>query len=124
MRNALPRGCARPFTDFAPGDMGPKRATPVIARGFQSLGQQSILCPYPAKVDTFRKALGLKAHTVVRVETQDAEGELVVQIERLGQHRLRCGDCGLRAPRVPPTRRPERRWHDRAMRDYSGRPMQ
>ena len=31
-----------------------------------------------------RKAWGLKAHTVVRVEARDAEGELVVPIERWG----------------------------------------
>ena len=70
------------------------------------------------RMETFiRKALGLKAHTVARVEVREAEGELVVRVERLSQRRLRCGVCGLRARRVAPTRRPERWWHDLALRD-------
>ena len=74
------------------------------------------------RMETFiRKALGLKAHTVARVEVREAEGELVVRVERLSQRRLRCGVCGLRARRVAPTRRPERRWHDLALRDSSVR---
>jgi len=71
------------------------------------------------RMETFiRKGLGLKAHTVVQVTENEADGELVVQIARLGQRRLRCGECGLEASRVAPTRRPERRWQDRAMRDH------
>jgi transposase len=72
------------------------------------------------RMETFiRKALRLKAHTVVRITENEAERELVVQVERLGQRRLRCGACGLAARRVTTTRRPERRWHDLAMRDHA-----
>jgi len=71
------------------------------------------------RMETFiRKALGLKAHTVVKVEEDDAAGELIVRVERLGYRRLRCGECGLEAPAVAPTRRPERRWRDLAMREH------
>lgn len=70
-------------------------------------------------METFiRKSLGLKAHTVTKVEEREAAGELVVYIDRLGQRRLRCGECGLEAARVAPTRRPERRWRDLAMREH------
>jgi transposase len=72
------------------------------------------------RMETFiRRALELKAHRVVRVEADEAERELVVHIDRLGQRRLRCGACGLTARRVATTRRPERRWQDLAMRDYT-----
>jgi transposase len=72
------------------------------------------------RMETFiRRALEWKAHTVVRVEADEADRELVVQIDRLGQRRLRCGACGLTVRRVAPTRRPERRWQDLAMRDYT-----
>ena len=54
-----------------------------------------------------RKAWGLKAHTVVRVEARDAEGELVVPIERLGQRRLR--RAGPRIAGVDAARRAEGR---------------
>lgn len=71
------------------------------------------------RMETFiRKALRLKAHTVVRVEADEAAGELVVHLERLGHRRLRCGACGLEASRVAPTRRPLRRWRDLAMREH------
>jgi transposase len=71
------------------------------------------------RMETFiRRALELKAHRVVRVEADEAERELVVRIDRLGQRRLRCGACGLTARRVATTRRPERQWQDLAMRDY------
>lgn len=70
-------------------------------------------------METFiRKSLGLKAHTVVKVEERAGEAELVVHIERLGHRRLRCGACGLKAQRVAPTRRPARRWRDLAMREH------
>jgi hypothetical protein len=72
------------------------------------------------RMETFiRRALELKVHRVVRVEADEAERELVVHIDRLGQRRLRCGACGLTARRVATTRRPERRWQDLAMRDYT-----
>jgi hypothetical protein len=61
------------------------------------------------RMDTFiRRWLGLKAHTVVKVEEREAEGEreLLVYVERLGQRHLRCGVCGLQAKRMAPTRRP------------------
>src|SRR4030095_14849535 len=53
------------------------------------------------------RSLGLKAHTVVKVEEREAEGEreLLIHVERLGQRRLRCGVCGLQAQRVAATRR-------------------
>lgn len=71
------------------------------------------------RMETFiRKSLGLKAHTVMKVEEQEAEGVLVVHVERLGHRRLRCGECGREAKRVAPTRRPERRWRDLAMREH------
>jgi ribosomal protein L34E len=61
-------------------------------------------------METFiRKSLGLKAHTVVTVEEREAEGALVVHVERLDSRRLRCGECGLEAQRVAPTRRVRRR---------------
>lgn len=70
-------------------------------------------------METFiRKSLGLKAHTVVKVELREADAGLVVQVERLGHRRLRCGACGREARQVAPTRRPERRWHDLAMRTH------
>ncbi len=71
------------------------------------------------RMETFiRKSLRLKAHTVVKAEEREAEGELVVHIERLGHRRLRCGECGLEASRVAPIRRPERRWRDLTMREH------
>lgn len=72
------------------------------------------------RMTTFiRKSLQLKAHRVVRVEAREAEGELLVYIDRVAHRRLRCGVCGLRAWRVAPTRRPERRWRDLAMRTHT-----
>jgi hypothetical protein len=56
-------------------------------------------------METFiRRSLGLKAHTVVKVEEREVEGEreLLIYVERLGQRRLRCGVCGLQAQRVVP----------------------
>jgi transposase len=71
------------------------------------------------RLETFiRKSLRLKAHMVTKVEEREAEGALVVHIDRLGQRRLRCGECGLHASRVAPTRRPARRWRDLAMREH------
>lgn len=71
------------------------------------------------RMETFiRKSLKLKAHRVARVEEREAEQTLVVHVERLRQRRLRCGECGRTASRVAPTRRPERRWRDLAMRDH------
>lgn len=70
-------------------------------------------------METFiRKALRLKAHTVVRVEEDEGAVQLVVHLDRLGHRRLRCGACGLEAPRAAPTRRPARRWRDLAMREH------
>ena len=68
------------------------------------------------RMETFIKnALGLKAHRVVQVE-ESAEGELVVWLERVGQRRLQCGECGRRTTRSARIRRPLRRWRDLAMR--------
>jgi transposase len=70
------------------------------------------------RMETFiKKALGLKAHGVVRVD-EPAPGELVVWVERVGQRRLRCGACGRRAARVAAVRRPLRRWRDLAVREH------
>ena len=70
-------------------------------------------------METFiRKALRLKAHTVVKVEEDEAAGALIVHLDRLGHRRLRCGVCGLEATRLAPTRRPPRRWRDLAMREH------
>src|SRR4029453_1236830 len=74
------------------------------------------------RMETFiRRSLGLKAHTVVKVEEREAEGEreLLIYVERLGQRRLRCGVCGLQAQRAAPTRRPGRRWPGRAIRTHT-----
>ena len=71
------------------------------------------------RMETFiRKALRLKAHTVVKVEEDEAAGALIVHLDRLGHRRLRCGVCGLEATRLAPTRRPPRRWRDLAMREH------
>jgi transposase len=74
------------------------------------------------RMETFiRRSLGLKAHTVVKVEEREAEGEreLLIHVERWGQRRLRCGVCGLQAKRVAPTRRPARRWRDLVIRTHT-----
>jgi transposase len=63
-----------------------------------------------------RKALGLKAHRVVRVE-ETPTGEVVAHIERRAQRRLRCGDCGRGADRVAPRPRPVRQWRDLVLRE-------
>ncbi len=55
---------------------------------------------------------------MVKVEEREAEQALVVHVERLGQRRLRCGECGLEAKQVAPTRRPARRWRDLTMREH------
>ena len=71
------------------------------------------------RMETFiRRALRLKAHTVVKVEEDETAGELVVHLDRVGHRRLRCGECGREARRVAPTRRPVRRWRDLAMREH------
>ena len=65
-------------------------------------------------VETFlRKQLGLKAHTVTKVE--ETEGFLIVHIDRLGRRLLRCGVCRQRCLEVHDIRR-EREWRDLSMR--------
>jgi transposase len=65
-------------------------------------------------VETFiRKQLGLKAHTVTKVE--EIEGYMVVHIDRLGDRLLRCGLCRQRCRKVHSVRRP-REWRDLSMR--------
>jgi transposase len=60
------------------------------------------------RMETFiRKQLGMKAHWVTKVE-ETAEG-IVARVDRLGQRRLRCGECGRPAPQVL-RRDPARRW--------------
>jgi transposase len=71
------------------------------------------------RIATFiRKALGLKAHRVVKIEENEAAKQLIVHLDRREHRHLRCGECGRTARRVAPTRRPARRWRDLAMRDH------
>jgi len=61
------------------------------------------------RLETFiRKSLGMKAHTVVKVEELPT-GEVVAQVDRLPGRRLACGECGRPAAKVATTRRPIRR---------------
>ena len=71
-------------------------------------------------METFiRKSLGLKAHTVVTVTEDEAARRVAVHVERVGQRRLRCGECGRAARAVASLRRPVRRWRDLAMREHT-----
>ncbi len=63
-----------------------------------------------------RKSLRMKAHFVTQVE-ELPDGGLVAHVDRLPGRRLCCGECGRPAAKVAPTRRPERRWRDLALRD-------
>lgn len=57
------------------------------------------------RMETFiRKSLRLKAHLATEIQEREAEQSLVVHMERLGQRRLRCGECGRPTSRVAPTR--------------------
>jgi transposase len=65
-------------------------------------------------METFmRKQLGLKAHTVTRVE--ESGGYLIVHIDRLGGRLLRCGVCRQRCRKVHSVRK-AREWRDLSMR--------
>ena len=65
-------------------------------------------------IETFiRKQLGLKAHTVTKVE--ETERYMVVRIDRLGLRLLRCGVCRQRCRKVHSVRKP-REWRDLSMR--------
>ena len=65
-------------------------------------------------VETFiRKQLGLKAHTVMKVE--ETERYMVVRIDRLGRRLLRCGVCRQRCRKVHSVRK-AREWRDLSMR--------
>jgi transposase len=64
-----------------------------------------------------RKRLGLKAHTVVKVEVHEGTREVVAHLERWGNRALGCGECGRASPHVATTRRPARRWRDLTLRD-------
>jgi transposase len=65
-------------------------------------------------VETFlRKQLGLKAHTVTKVE--ETESFLIVHIDRLGGRLLRCGLCRQRCRKVHSVRK-AREWRDLSMR--------
>ncbi len=69
------------------------------------------------RLETFiRKSLGMKAHCVTQVEALP-DGGVVAHIDRLPGRRLCCGECGRPAQQVAPTRRPERRWRDLALRE-------
>ena len=71
------------------------------------------------RMETFiGKALGLKAHRVVKIEEDEAAGNLLVYLDRREHRRLSCGECGRGTVRIAPTRRPERRWRDLAVREY------
>ena len=70
-------------------------------------------------METFiRKGLRLKAHSVVKVEEDEAGQELVIRLDRREHRRLHCGECGRAALRIAPMRRPERRWRDLAVREH------
>jgi transposase len=60
-----------------------------------------------------RKQLGLKAHTVTKVE--EIEGDKLIHIDRLGKRLLCCGLCRQRCRKVHSVRRP-REWRDLSMR--------
>ena len=65
-------------------------------------------------VETFiRKQLGLKAHTVTKVE--ETEEFMIIHIDRLGDRLLRCGLCRQRCRKVHSVRK-EREWRDLSMR--------
>jgi len=65
-------------------------------------------------VETFlRRQLGLKAHTVTKVEETDRY--MVVHIDRRGGRLLRCGVCRQRCRKVHSVRKP-REWRDLSMR--------
>src|ERR1022692_2548120 len=65
-------------------------------------------------IETFiRKQLGLKAHTVTRVE--ETEDYMIIHIDRLGSRLLRCGLCRQRCRKVHSVRQP-REWRDLSMR--------
>ena len=66
------------------------------------------------RVETLlRRQLGLKAHTVTKVE--ETEKFLIVHIDRLGTRLLRCGVCRQRCRKVHSMRR-TREWRDLSMR--------
>lgn len=69
------------------------------------------------RMETYiRKSLGMKAHWVTEmVETEEG---WVARIDRLGNRRLRCGECGgeVKGTRG---RRSERRWKDLSIRDQT-----
>ena len=65
-------------------------------------------------IETFlRKQLGLKAHTVTKVE--ETEKCFIVHIDRLGGRMLRCGVCRQRCRNVHSVRK-AREWRDLSMR--------
>ena len=65
-------------------------------------------------IETFlRKQLGLKAHTVTKVE--ETEEFMVVDIDRLGSRLLRCGLCRQRCREVHSVQK-SREWRDLSMR--------
>lgn len=65
-------------------------------------------------IETFiRKQLGLKAHTVTKVE--ETERSMIVHIDRLGRRMLRCGVCRQRCRKVHSVRK-TREWRDLSMR--------
>jgi len=65
-------------------------------------------------IETFlRRQLGLKAHTVTKVEETDRH--MIVDIDRLGRHLLRCGVCRQRCRKVHSVRK-VREWRDLSMR--------
>jgi transposase len=76
----------------------------------QATGRQKI----EVLIETFlRKQLGLKAHTVTKVE--ETEKDMVVDIDRLGSRLLRCGVCQQRCRKVHGVCK-RREWRDLSMR--------
>jgi transposase len=65
-------------------------------------------------IETFlRRQLGLKAHTVTKVE--ETERHMIVYIDRLGRRLLRCGVCRQRCRKVHSVRK-LREWRDLSLR--------
>lgn len=53
------------------------------------------------RMETFiTKALGLRAHRVVKIEEDEAARNLVVHLDRREHRRLQCGECGRGAGRI------------------------
>jgi len=69
------------------------------------------------RIETYiRKSLGMKAHWVT--EVVETEQGILARVDRLGNRRLRCGQCGLEVKKTR-GRLKERRWRDLSIRDQA-----